>query len=88
MTSSQNKIKILSELWMTYRDDEGFEEFVEYNDIGLPLSYFIHAEIVLPSPRADMYISETFDMLLASLGLEDDEKGFESLEDMLVEAAQ
>lgn len=88
MTSSQNKIKILSELWMNYRDDEGFEEFVEYNDIGLPLSYFIFSEIVLPSPRADMYISETFDMLLASLGLEDDEKGFESLEDMLVEAAQ
>jgi hypothetical protein len=80
-TSPQTKIKILSEVWMKYRDDDAFEEFTEYNDIGLPLSYFIDSEIVEPSPRADLYISETFDMLLASLELED--KGFESFDDML-----
>ena len=80
-TTPANKIKILSELWMGYRDEEGFEEFIEYNDIGLPLSYFIDAEIVDPSPRADLYLSETFDMLLASLELED--TGFEGLEEML-----
>ncbi len=87
MTTAENKIKILSELWMDYRDEEGFAEFVEYNDIGLPLSWFIYSEIVTPTPRADIYITETFDMLLASLGLED-ATGFESLEEMLIEAAQ
>jgi hypothetical protein len=80
-TLPQTKIKILSEVWMRYRDEEGFAEFVEYNDIGLPLAYFIDSEIVEPSPRADLYLSETFDMLLASLELED--KGFEDLNDML-----
>ncbi len=80
-TLPQMKIKILSELWMTYRDEEAFAEFVEYNDIGLPLAYFIASEIVEPSPRADLYLAETFDMLLASLELED--KGFEDLEEML-----
>jgi hypothetical protein len=80
-TSASNKIKILSEVWMNYRDEEAFEDFVEYNDIGLPLSYFIDAEIIDPSPRADLYLSETFDMLLAALELED--TGFESLEEML-----
>lgn len=81
MTNSQTKIEILSEVWMKYRDEDAFAEFVEYNDIGLPLAYFIASEIVNPTPRADLYISETFDMLLASLELED--KGFENLEQML-----
>jgi hypothetical protein len=84
MTSAENKLKILSELWMDYREDEAFEDFVEYNDVGLPLAYFIYSEIVPPTPRADMYLSETFDMLLASLNLEDTVAGgFTSLEEML-----
>jgi hypothetical protein len=86
MTTAENKLKILSEIWLDYRDDDSFAEFVDYNDIGLPLSYFIYTEIVSPSPRADMYISETFDLLLASLGLEDD--NFNSFEEMLNRAAQ
>lgn len=80
-TSPQMKIKILSEVWMKYRDDDAFQEFIEYNDIGLPIAYFIDTEIVDPTPRADLYISETFDMLLASLELED--KGFDSFDSML-----
>lgn len=80
-TSPQMKIKILSEVWMKYRDDDAFQEFIEYNDIGLPIAYFIDSEIVDPTPRADLYISETFDMLLASLELED--KGFDSFDSML-----
>ena len=85
MTTAENKLKILSEIWLDYRDDDSFAEFVDYNDIGLPLSYFIYTEIVSPSPRADMYISETFDLLLASLGLEDE--GFETFDEMLAKAA-
>ncbi len=84
MTSSEQKIKILSQLWIDWRDDEAFQDFVEYNDVGLPLAYFIEGEIVPPTPRADLYISESFDMLLASLHLEDNKDGgFDSLEEML-----
>lgn len=80
-TSPKIKIKILSEVWMKYRDDDAFQEFIEYNDIGLPIAYFIDSEIVEPTPRADLYIAETFDMLLASLELEDN--GFDSFDSML-----
>lgn len=66
---------------MKYRDDDAFQEFIEYNDIGLPIAYFIDSEIVEPTPRADLYIAETFDMLLASLELEDN--GFDSFDSML-----
>lgn len=85
MTSATNKIKILAELWMNYRDDDSFADFVEYNDIGLPLAYFVDSNIVDMTPRADLYLTETFDLLLASLGLEDE--GFDSFEEMLVRAA-
>lgn len=82
MTSFKNKVKILSEIWMDYREDDAFFEFVEYNDVGLPLAYFIHTDIVSSTPKADIYIQESFDLLLASLGLDEDQE-FESLDDIL-----
>ena len=77
----QNKITILAELWMNYRDDEELQDFVEYNDLGLPLSYFLMNEIVLPTDQAEIYINETYDLLIASLTVED--KRWESLDEML-----
>lgn len=77
----QNKITILSELWMNYRDDQELEDFIEYNDLGLPLAYFLMNEIVLPTEQAEVYINETYDLLIASLTVED--KQWESLDQML-----
>ena len=77
----QNKITILSELWMNYRDDEELEDFIEYNDLGLPLAYFLMNEIVLPTEQAEVYINETYNLLIASLGVED--KRWESLDEIL-----
>ena len=84
-----NKAKILSELWMNHREEEAFEEFVDYNDIGLPLAHVIYTGIVLPTLTADQYIEETFDMLLVTLGFVDEngdtinEEEWEDLEEML-----
>lgn len=77
----QNKITILSELWMNYRDDQELEDFIQYNDLGLPLAYFLMNEIVLPTEQAEVYINETYDLLIASLTVED--KRWESLDEML-----
>jgi hypothetical protein len=60
----ENKITILAELWMNYRDDEDLQDFVEYNDLGLPLAYFLMNEIVLPTSQSELYINETYDYLL------------------------
>ena len=67
MTSFENKCKILSDLWMNYRDDESFEDFCDYNDIGLPLAYFATSNLVMINDVAEVYISETFDLLCAAL---------------------
>jgi hypothetical protein len=38
----ENKITILAELWMNYRDDEGLTRFCRvYNDLGLPTCLFL-----------------------------------------------
>jgi hypothetical protein len=77
----ENKITILAELWMNYRDDEDLQDFVEYNDLGLPLAYFLMNEIVEATDQSEIYIDETYNLFIASLGVEDIE--WESLDELL-----
>lgn len=76
-----NQVSVLAELWMNYRDEEQLEDFIEYNDLGLPLAYLLHNEMVELREGAEVYISESYALLLASLGIEDD--SYESLDEML-----
>jgi hypothetical protein len=80
-TTFSNKANILSELWLEYRDEEQFLDFVAFNDLGLPLAYAIANGIVEASPTASEFIDETFRLLLSELEIED--TGFESLDDVL-----
>jgi hypothetical protein len=81
-TTFENKTQILADLWLNFRDDEEFADFVEYNDLGLPLAYALNAGIVKPTDRARGFIDETFTLLLAGLEIEED-TGFDSLNDLL-----
>ena len=80
-TDFSNKITIRAELWMNYRDDDHLDDFIEYNDLGLPMSYLLMNEIVLPTEQSELYINETFDLLCASLAVKD--TGFSSLDELL-----
>ena len=82
-TTIENKCNILSELWMDYREDVNFEDFISYADLGLPLAYAISNEIVKLTPQAERFVVEAFDLLVASMGLED--TGFETLDDIFME---
>lgn len=66
---------------MEYRDDVEFKDFIEYNDLGLPLAYAIAEGIVEKTEISSNFINEAFDILLSALGVED--TGYESLEDLL-----
>jgi len=81
-TTFENKCTILSDLWMQYRFEKQFEDFVQYNDIGLPLAFLIDEELVKPNPTAKAMIEETFELLLTALKIED--AGFDSLDELLV----
>lgn len=83
MTGFSKQCEILSELWMDYRDDEQFEDFVVYNDLGLPLAYFIHEGVVKSTPQAEIYVGETFNLLVAALDA-DPEEEYESLSELFI----
>ena len=81
-TTFDNKTSILSEIWLMYQDDPDFEDFFEYNDLGLPLAYLVSTGVVeAKTERAKGFINETFDLLLAAVGVED--TGFETLDKIL-----
>jgi hypothetical protein len=81
MVSLADKAGVLAELWINYRDDEDFTDFIEYNDIGLPLAYFVAEGLVSDtSPLGDQYITETFDMFATALNVSEEE--IEQLEDI------
>jgi hypothetical protein len=80
-TPMKARAEILSDLWMNYRDDVEFQDFLEYNDLGLPLAYAIANGIVESTPITDRFIEESFALLLAGLDIED--TGFDNLDDLL-----
>lgn len=82
MTTFENKCAILADLWINYRYDEQFTEFIAMNDLGLPLAYVLDTEIVVKTDMASKFVEETFQLLIDSLGIEED-TGFESLDDLV-----
>ena len=80
-TPFSNKVSILADLWMNYRDDPEFVDFYEYNDLGLPLAYMLDSNIVESTPMAEAFVNETFALLLAGLEVEDE--NYQSLDDLL-----
>jgi len=80
--SFENKCSVLSDLWMTYRFDKKFADFIEYNDIGLPLAFVIAEDLVKPAPQAKAMVEETYELLLAALDREDGD--YESFDDLML----
>ncbi|MGA1048393.1 MAG: hypothetical protein ACO3UU_10295 [Minisyncoccia bacterium] len=77
MVNFADKCGILGELWINYKDDKNlgdFKEFIDYNDIGLPLAYLIAQGLIKETtPLGDQYIDESFDMLIAGLEIDEEE---------------
>lgn len=82
----KSKCAILNDLWTGYRFEEDFDDFMEYNDLGMPLAVLISEGIVSSTPQAEIYVEETYALLLAALNIED--KNYESLEQMFFEAGK
>jgi hypothetical protein len=80
-TPFANRAEILADLWLNYRNDNDFADFIEYNDIGLPLAYAISNDIVKTTDLATKFINETFDLFLSGLEIEDN--NYETLDDLL-----
>jgi len=81
-TTFESRCNILAELWMDYRDQEDLKDFIDYNDLGLPLAFLLAENIVPVTPKGKAMLNETFDLLLAVLEVED--AGFDTLEELMI----
>jgi hypothetical protein len=81
MTDFSNVCDILGELYANYKDDKEFSDFIEFNDLGLPLAYMVRENLAVPSDDGAKYIVETWDLFLKSLNVED--SGFTDLDSVL-----
>ena len=81
-TTFENKCAILSDLWLNYKDNEELQDFVEYNDLGLPLAYLIHTDLVSVNESGISYVDETFNLLCTGLGVDLDAE-YESLNELM-----
>jgi hypothetical protein len=80
-TSFEKKAFILGQLWVQFKGEEEFEDFFEYNDLGLPLAFALSEGMIKHTPELEQCINETWKLFIQGLDVED--TGFESLDDLL-----
>jgi hypothetical protein len=81
VTDFSNICDILGKLYLQYKDDDAFQDFIEYSDIGLPLAYLTSEDLCEVSEDGKRYIVESWDLFLAALEISD--TGFTTLEEVL-----
>jgi hypothetical protein len=79
-TDFDNQCTILGALYSNYGQDPEFEDFVTYNDVGLPLAYLRSEGLSIPTDDGVRYIQETWELFLGGLGIED--TGFENIDEV------
>jgi len=80
MTDFSNICDILGSLYANHSEDKDFKDFIEFNDLGLPLAYLTKENLCEPSDDGARYITEPWPLFLAGLNMKDE--GFDSLEEL------
>ena len=86
LTDFRNICNILGKLYSVYKEDEEFKDFIEFNDLGLPLAYFVAENLCEVSDDGARYITETWSLFLAGLNLED--TGWSDLDEVFESAEE
>lgn len=71
MTDFHKVCEILGSLYINYRGDNEFKDFLDFNDLGLPLAYFNSEKLAEVSEDGARYIMETWSLFLSGLNLQD-----------------
>ena len=80
-TTFDNKALILGQLWVNFKMEDEWVDFVEYNDLGLPLAFAFAEGVINHTPSLEQYINETWGLLLE--GMELDDIGFEQFQELI-----
>jgi hypothetical protein len=80
-TDLASKIDILNDIWINYSEEEGFQDFIEMNDLGLPLAHLISNGIVESTTLAEELVNQSFNDLMELFEIDD--SGFKKFEEIL-----
>jgi hypothetical protein len=86
MTDFTKMCDVLGSLYANYKEEEEFKDFIDFNDLGLPLAYFVSEGLCEVSDDGARYITETWALFLAGLNLED--TGFSDLDEVFESAEE
>jgi hypothetical protein len=81
MTDFTSMCNILGELYFNYKDQGEMDDFIDFNDLGLPLAYLASENLCQVSDDGAKYIIETWTLFLETLQLQD--TGWDSLDEIL-----
>lgn len=77
-TGFSEKCSIMGALWVNYRqdlqDNDGWREFLDYADIGLPLAYILSTDVAKPNKESVRYINETWEVFCQLLDIDPEYK--------------
>lgn len=75
-TPFSKKCEIVGSVWLHYRDDsrqdEGWSQYFDVYDIGLPLAYMIWSDIATATEGSEMYVEEAWEDLCAIINVDPD----------------
>jgi len=82
-TPFEVRCDILSDMWVNHKSEEGLEDFINYNDIGLPLAFATSEGMCTITDKGKTFINETWGILLTTLEIDED-AGYESFDDLML----
>jgi len=85
-TDFSNQVNILGEFYINYREDSELKDFLEFNDIGLPLAYLASEGLCEISEDGKKYVAESWEMFLLAMGITDE--GFENLGEIFLKSGK
>lgn len=80
-TTFESKSLILGQLWINFKTDDEWMDFMVYNDLGLPLAFAFAEGIINHTTTLEQYINETWDLFIEALGVQD--TGFDSIDELI-----
>lgn len=86
MLDTREKAEIIFEFINDYRDDEAFQDFFNYNDLGVPMAVMIVNDLVILNEGGVRVLDETWESLCENLNDADVEYDYESLNELIEKA--
>jgi hypothetical protein len=65
-----DKTGVLAQLWIDFREDDNFSAFMDYNDIGVPMAYYVSEGLVNGlTTLGEQYVEESLEMMFKLLDI-------------------